>query len=77
MADYEITFRKVIKNVDDEGQAIEWLLEYLCECVRDCDVTEYEFKELVTDDKATEIFSSLEEYTKKLKRMICNNKLPH
>ena len=47
---FEITFKDIFDGVESEEQAYDVLLEYLNDCVRNEDVTGFEFKEMITFD---------------------------
>ena len=51
MPKFEITYKDVIE-AETEEEAIEWLFEYLNDCVRDGDVSVFNFYELKENNHA-------------------------
>jgi hypothetical protein len=51
MPKFEITYKEVIE-AENEEQAIEWLFIYLADCLRDEDVSVFNFYELKEKENA-------------------------
>ena len=51
MPKFEITYKEVIE-AENEEQAIEWLFIYLADCLRDDDVSVFNFYELKEEQNA-------------------------
>jgi hypothetical protein len=51
MPKFEITYKEVIE-AESEEQAIEWLFVYLADCLRDDDVSVFNFFELKESENA-------------------------